>query len=187
MRSRTPVLAAIALVALVAVLGACKKAEEPVTTPVPPPPAPAPAVPPEATREVTESFPSQEVASEPVTEPSVDEWNRRGVLRTVYFGYDQSDLTDETRAVLQANAAWLKDNAKRSIRIEGHCDERGTVEYNLALGQRRAAAAKDYLVSLGVPAERIRTVSYGKERPADPGRSEDAWARNRRAEFYVES
>ncbi len=188
MRPRTFALAGFPLLVLLAVLGGCKKAEEAVTTP--PPAAPAPAAPApeaEARQEVTESFPSQAVASAPVTEPSVDEWNRRGVLRTAYFGYDRSDLTEETRAVLQGNAAWLKANPKRSIRIEGHCDERGTVEYNLALGQRRAAAVRDYLVSLGVDATRIRTVSYGKERPADSGRSEEAFARNRRAEFYVES
>ena len=189
MRSRFPLFAALLLLAVVALSVGCKQPVEPVTTPPTPSPAPeTPAAPaPEPKKEVTESFPTQAVTSEPVVEPSVDELNRRGVLKTVYFDYDKSDLSDGTRAALQSNADWLKANPKRAIAIEGHCDERGTVEYNLALGQRRAASVKDYLVTLGVAADRLRTVSYGKERPADPGHDESAWSKNRRAEFRIES
>jgi len=89
--------------------------------------------------------------------------------------------------VLDANAKLLRDNAGAGITIEGHCDERGTAEYNLALGEKRALAAKTYLVSLGVPADRVRTVSYGKEFPFDPGHDEGAWSKNRRAHFVVTS
>lgn len=187
MKSKGFVFVGLFLLMMFVLVAGCKKAEEPVTTPAPAaPPTIQPTTPPEQKQEVTDSFPTQPVVSEPIVEPSVDEWNRRGVLRTVRFDYDQSDLSEEARAILQANADWLQANPKRSIRIEGHCDERGTVEYNLALGQRRAAAVKDYLASLGVGAERMRTVSYGKERPADPGHAEFAWSQNRRAEFYVE-
>jgi peptidoglycan-associated lipoprotein len=87
--------------------------------------------------------------------------------------------------VLQANADLLRRYATWQISIEGHCDERGTAEYNLALGERRAVAARNYLVSLGIPADRVKIVSYGKEFPFDPGHSEEAWAKNRRAHFVV--
>jgi peptidoglycan-associated lipoprotein len=107
-------------------------------------------------------------------------------LRTVYFGYDQSDLNETTRRVLDANAKVLSLSPQFSVVVQGHCDERGTIEYNLALGQRRAEAVREYLVTLGVEARRLRTVSFGEERPVDPGSGESAWSRNRRAEFVVE-
>src|SRR5215510_8104557 len=152
----------------------CKK-KEPAVVPEAPPATPAPTpVPEPPKKEVTETFPTQPVEKAPV-EPSVDELNRQGVLKTVYFGYDSSDLTNEARQVLSANAEWLKAHATRKIRIEGHCDERGTVEYNLSLGERRAGAAREYLSSLGIDASRVRIVSYGKERPVDPGHNEEAW------------
>ena len=106
--------------------------------------------------------------------------------RTVYFDYDKSDLTDDTRNTIRGNADWLKQNAKWKVVIEGHTDERGTIEYNLALGQRRADAVRDYMTSLGLAATRLRTVSYGEERPAQAGTGETAWGKNRRAEFKVE-
>ena len=98
----------------------------------------------------------------------------------VFFGFDKSDLTTEAQATLNRQAAWLKKYATAKVTIEGHCDERGTREYNLALGERRATAAKNYLVAAGIPAARISTVSYGKERPAVVGSNEAAWAQNRR-------
>lgn len=107
------------------------------------------------------------------------------VFETVYFGLDESSLTSEARAVLAGHAEVLKANPGISLMVEGHCDERGTIEYNLALGQRRAAAVKQYLVNYGIPAGRIFTISYGKERPADPGHDEAAWAKNRRAGFEI--
>jgi peptidoglycan-associated lipoprotein len=98
----------------------------------------------------------------------------------VYFAFDKSDITPEARKILERQAAWLKSNANVTVTIEGHCDERGTREYNLALGERRATAVKNVLVALGIPANRISTISYGKERPAVPGSTEAAWAQNRR-------
>lgn len=99
----------------------------------------------------------------------------------VFFGFDKSDLSAEARATLDRQSAWLKKYPSVSIVMEGHCDERGTREYNLALGERRAAAAKNYLVASGIEAGRIKTVSYGKERPAVLGSNEASWAQNRRA------
>jgi len=108
-----------------------------------------------------------------------------GPLTDIHFAYDSANLTDEGRSTLEKHALWLQSHREVRVTIEGHCDERGTVEYNLALGEQRARAARDYLVSLGVAPERVRTVSYGKERPLDPAATEEAWARNRRAHFVV--
>jgi len=99
----------------------------------------------------------------------------------VFFAYDRSDLTPEGRRTIEAWAVWLRQNPGASLTIEGHCDERGTREYNLGLGERRADAARGFLVSLGVDARRVATVSYGKERPAIVGSAESAWSQNRRA------
>ena len=108
-----------------------------------------------------------------------------GPLEDVHFDYDESALTDAARTTLDHHAAWLKAHGAAKVMVEGHCDERGTVEYNLALGERRAQATRDYLVSLGVEAGRLSTVSYGKERPLDPSSTEAAFAKNRRAHFAV--
>jgi len=104
-----------------------------------------------------------------------------GVLKDVHFAYDSYELDGTARDVLAANAEWLKDNSRAKTEIEGHCDERGTVEYNLALGDRRANAARDYLQSRGIAADRMTTISWGKERPQNPASNEEAWAQNRRA------
>ena len=104
-------------------------------------------------------------------------------LQTVYFDYDSAKLKTRAKAKLERAADWLKRNPKVNVRIEGHCDERGTNEYNLALGERRALSARRYLVSLGINPDRIFTISYGEEAPADPGHNEGAWAKNRRCEF----
>jgi len=114
-----------------------------------------------------------------------DESGEGGPLADIHFEYDQSALTDEARATLEKHASWIQAHAGLRISIEGHCDDRGTVEYNLALGEQRARAAYDYLATLGVPKTRLNTVSYGKERPVDNGTSEAAWAKNRRAHFAV--
>jgi peptidoglycan-associated lipoprotein len=122
-------------------------------------------------------------APESKEEPSIryDDWTETAGVETVYFDYDSSDLTDAGRTVLKTNAEYLKSNPGMDVLVEGHCDERGTVEYNLALGQRRAAAVREYYITLGIPAATIGTISYGKERPAVPGNSEAAWAKDRRA------
>ena len=105
----------------------------------------------------------------------------QGVSDRVFFDYDSSSITAEGQKTLAAQAAWLKQNSKVNVTVEGHCDERGTREYNIALGERRAAAAKKYLAGLGVASSRINTISYGKERPAVIGEDESAWGQNRRA------
>ena len=108
-----------------------------------------------------------------------------GPIADIHFAYDEATLTDEARATLDHHAAWLKAHPAAKVMIEGHCDERGTIEYNLALGDRRARATQEYLVGAGVPAAMLRTTSYGKERPLDTASNEEAWARNRRAHFAV--
>jgi peptidoglycan-associated lipoprotein len=105
----------------------------------------------------------------------------------VYFGFDRYDLDDASRRTLERQAAWLDQYPGTTITVEGHCDERGTREYNLALGARRAAAVRDYLVSLGVDPARVRTISYGKERPVADGHNEAAWRLNRRGVTVVNS
>jgi peptidoglycan-associated lipoprotein len=104
-------------------------------------------------------------------------------LGAVFFEYDSFTLTNAARNTLRGHANWLKANPGRSVQVEGHCDERGTTEYNLALGERRAGTVRDFLVSQGVPAAQLSTISYGEERPVVQGESESAWSKNRRAEF----
>lgn len=121
---------------------------------------------------------------------SATEWeptspDGQGPLADVHFGYDQAALSDEARSTLEKHALWLQNHRDAKVVVEGHCDERGTVEYNLALGEQRARAAHDYLRSLGVAEDRMKIVSFGKEKPLDPGHNEAAWARNRRAHFVV--
>lgn len=104
-------------------------------------------------------------------------------LETVHFEFDKSNITADNKKILQSNADWIKKNANYKVQVEGHCDARGTIEYNLALGERRANAVKAYLVSLGVPTARLSVISYGKEKPLDPSDSDAAYAKNRRANF----
>ena len=180
----------VACVALCLVLSsaACKP-KPPKTTPAPPP-APStetkPAAPPPAKTDVQEGFPQQEPERAPIAEDAAA-LNAQGVLKTIYFDYDKSELSETARATLRANAEWLKANPKWNAVIEGHCDERGTIEYNLALGQRRANSVREYMGSLGVAVANLRVVSYGEERPVDPGHTEASWAKNRRAESKVEA
>jgi peptidoglycan-associated lipoprotein len=103
----------------------------------------------------------------------------------VFFEFDSYDLTADARDILKGNAEWLKGNSSARIEVEGHCDERGTSEYNLALGARRAQSAKDYLISLGISAERVSTISYGEEIPVCTESSESCWRQNRRARFVI--
>jgi peptidoglycan-associated lipoprotein len=107
------------------------------------------------------------------------------VIGDINFDFDKYSLRPEARDILKGHAAWLAKNKDYKMVIEGHCDERGTTEYNLALGERRAAEAMKYLVGLGVDAERMKTISYGEEMPLDPGHTEEAWAKNRRDHFVV--
>ena len=111
----------------------------------------------------------------------------KSALAKIYFDFDSYNLSGMARSNLVKNAKLLKKDTVGKVRIEGNCDERGSDEYNLALGEKRAKAAMQYLVTLGIPAERLSVISYGKEKPANPGHDEAAWARNRRDEFAVES
>lgn len=182
--------AALVLLVLMAVTaGACAKKQPPVARPAPPPPpgtadAARPPAPPEPVPE-PEGVPPMPITEDDIGSRSLDDINRDSPLRPVFFALDQHDIDAQGQQVLQQNAEVLKRYPSWQITIEGHCDERGTAEYNLALGERRAIAARNYLVSLGIPADRIRTVSYGKEFPFDPGHNEEAWAKNRRAHFVV--
>jgi len=103
----------------------------------------------------------------------------------IHFEFDSSTLTPEAQLTLKKKAEWLQNNPEAMSTIEGHCDDRGTSEYNLALGDRRATSAKNFLVDLGISASRLTTISYGEERPIDPGQNEDAWAKNRRCHFTI--
>ena len=104
-------------------------------------------------------------------------------LNTVYFNYDRSDIREDMKSVLRDNAAWILDNSSVNVQIEGHCDERGTNDYNLALGSRRAESIKRYFVALGVPAARLSTISYGEEQPICRESRESCWGKNRRGQF----
>ena len=103
----------------------------------------------------------------------------------IYFAFDRSDLTDESKSALREKGNWLRANGDYSVNISGNCDERGTAEYNLALGERRAHAAKKFLMALGISENRLATISYGEERPVDPGHNEEAWAKNRNDQFTL--
>ena len=108
-----------------------------------------------------------------------------GPLADIYFNYDSADLSEESLATLQSNAEWLNNNQDANVEVEGHCDERGTIEYNLALGAKRARAAREYLVALGVEANRLSTISYGEELPKCPDQNESCWQQNRRSHFLI--
>jgi len=141
----------------------------------PPPPAPAPSTEPPST--ATPAIP----APPPGAPPKPSEFAENENLRDIHFDFDKYDIRPDDARILDANAAWLKTNQRNLVLIEGHCDERGTSEYNLALGERRAKSAMNYLVAQGVAANRITTISYGKERPLCTEKTEACWARNRRA------
>lgn len=127
-----------------------------------------------------------EPSSQAQRQLTAQDFNARKVLRIIHFDFDKFDLRPDALEVLEANADWLKQHTAFSLVIEGHCDERGTNEYNMVLGDKRANAARNWLVDAGVNPSRIRTISYGEERPLAPGHSESAWSRNRRAEFTLE-
>ena len=177
------VLVVLVLAAATAFSGCGKKtrpappAPPPPVAPEAPPPAPPPAPKPEAAPVVDEYARLKAMSAEEI--------EKSGLLKEVFFDFDKADIREQDRATLSQNAEALKKFDFLRITVEGHCDERGTVEYNLALGERRAKAADDYLVSLGVPADRLKTVSYGKEVPVCTQSSEDCWQRNRRAHFTV--
>jgi len=153
------------------------------TTTVPPPPGPTTDVQPP--RDQTR----QDQTEDPLLSQDMqivnEELRRRGFSPDVYFAFDESALTDDSRGKLSRNADLLKAQTRLNLTIEGHCDERGTSEYNLALGERRASAVKSYLGSLGVGVDRMRTLSYGSERPVCTEHEESCWSQNRRAHMVI--
>ena len=188
-RNATALMVLVLLVTIV--IAACdKKGKPPVARPMPPPAsdtdpnaAPRPPAPPVPVNEPVPVVPA--MPEDMIGSKSLDDLNRDSPLRPLFFELDSADVSAEGQNVMQGNAAVLKKYPGMQITIEGHCDERGTAEYNLALGERRALAAKNYLVSLGIPADKIKTVSYGKEFPFDAGHDEAAWLKNRRAHFVI--
>src|SRR5688572_16194059 len=190
MTSRISVIAVTVLL----LVSACAKRQPPVAAPTQPPPSvtapPAVTTVPDAPRRVEDPLPvpaQPALSDDALGSKTLDDLNRNSPFKPVFFTVDSADLDTTGREVASANADILKKNPRWIITIEGHCDERGTAEYNLALGERRAIAVKTFLVSLGVPPDRVRTISYGKEFPFDPGRTEEAMAKNRRGHFVITS
>jgi peptidoglycan-associated lipoprotein len=184
-------LVVIGLVGL-ALTGACSRNKKPAVTPQPTPTvteAPAELPPrPGPPQRVEESVPvAPRLGEDSVANRSLDDLNRNSPLKPIFFPLDSAELDDTGRAVATADADVLKKYSTWAITVEGHCDERGTAEYNLALGERRASAVKAYLASLGVSSDRIKTVSYGKEFPFDMGHTEEAWSKNRRGHLVITS
>ena len=172
---RSPRIATLALAACLAAaltaVGCASRKQVSTTTPEPPPP----------TTTETETAPPPP----PPSSTSSDATEPRTSLRDAYFDFDDAGLNADAKSALENNARFMEGSGKSAVVIEGHCDERGSVEYNLALGDRRAKAAKEFLVAYGIAASRLTTISYGKERPADEGHYEAAWAKNRRAHFVT--
>jgi len=184
---------AVAVMVLIGV--GCASRKPPVAQPVQPTSSMAPALdvvptppPPPSTVQVTDSpVVTPKMPDDPMASRSIDDLNRESPLQAAFFDYDSAEVSAAARTALDANAAVLRKFPAWVVTVEGHCDERGTAEYNSALGERRAAAARTYLVSLGIPADRLHVVSYGKEFPFDAGHAESAWSKNRRAHFVITS
>lgn len=181
----------VAAAVLGAMLAGCGKKHPPVVAAAPTPSAvSAPTAPPPAPRPVQRVEEAVPVAQETIVEESIggrslDDLNRESPLKPALFDYDSAELDGDAQKIVQANAGVLKTFTTWVVTLEGHCDERGTAEYNLALGEKRAAAVKTYLVSLGISPDRLRIVSYGKEFPFDAAHTEGAWSKNRRAHFVI--
>lgn len=144
-------------------------------------PATPPAQPPVKEAAIQE----QQIKEAPLKEEAVKETRQAAPLDKIYFDFDSYLLSQASRDILYKNAEWILKNSQIKVQIEGHCDERGSDEYNLALGEKRAKSALKYLTTLGVPADKLTVISYGKEKPADPGHDEAAWSKNRRDEFII--
>ena len=177
----------VALTGVVAI--ACVRTPPPQVAPdapAPPPAAETTRVPPPAPEPAPPPPPPPPIAGEDeFASRSLEELNRESPLEPIFFQYDSSELDIAGRSILETNAEVLRRYPTWVITIEGHCDERGTPEYNLGLGERRALVTREHLVEMGIQVDRIRTVSYGKEFPFDPGNNEQAFAKNRRAHFVI--
>jgi peptidoglycan-associated lipoprotein len=171
----------LAIVLVFSFAVACKKKPKEV----PPPPPQTQEQPPVERVEAPVVQEPQLSEEELLLQKSLDQINREQPLGTVYFDYDRAVVRDDARATLEGNASWMKKFRTVKVLVEGHCDERGTEEYNLALGEKRAKAAQDYMLSLGIGSDRIKIISYGKSQPTNPGHDEGAWQMNRRAQFLI--
>jgi peptidoglycan-associated lipoprotein len=175
----------LVVLGLAVLITACpKKPPEPVEPAAAPPPTDTRAPQPVPTPPVQGDVKEQAVVERSVAQ-AFQEALRQFENQLVHFDFDRSEIRDQYKSVLDAKAGFLRKYPNVRIQIEGNCDERGTVQYNLALGDRRANSAKAYLVALGIDGNRISTISFGKERPLDPGHTEEAWAMNRRDKFVV--
>ena len=184
------VLPIVALAVALTVTACAKKVPPPAPAPAPPPPAapappPPPPPPPRAAATPPPSAAGAQSEEEVFARKTVEQLNAERPLDDVYFDLDESTIRGDARAVLQKDADWLKRWTSTQIAVEGHCDSRGSSEYNLGLGSRRATAVKDYLVSLGVPAARVTIISKGKEQPFCSQEEESCWQQNRRGHFVV--
>jgi peptidoglycan-associated lipoprotein len=178
----------VALAMTCVALSACKSKPAPPPAPVAPPPAfvAQPSAQPRVNQDsIDRVIRDRTAAAERDRLTAAAARARATIGQQIYFDFDKDDIRDDQRATLDAKVPILDANPSARIRIGGHCDDRGSDEYNLALGQRRSASAKRYLVSRGIPESRIETVSFGEERPAVQGENEDAWAKNRRDEFEI--
>jgi peptidoglycan-associated lipoprotein len=193
-RFRPEIQIAVLAIAAAVTVSACGGKKAPVVRPTDPPPVVANDTPPQPVRRDPPPPPPPppdptpvmtDLPSDDISTKSLDEINRAQVLKPVYFQLDSDSIDAQGQQAIVENAGLLKKYTDWVITIEGHCDERGTPEYNLALGERRALSAKNALTALGIAADRIKTVSYGKEFPFDPGHDDSAWSHNRRAHFVV--
>lgn len=177
-------MAIVALAIVTLFSTACRSKVKPVAAPEPPPAAPV-----EQAPAPVEDFTPVKETDDGIDMSDIDALNRQaqqqGWIQDAFFDYDQSSLTAAGRDALAASARWLKQQPALGLTIEGHCDERGTSQYNLALGERRAWAARQYLESLGIEGSRLRTMSFGEERPFAEGPGESAWSQNRRAHLVL--
>jgi len=166
----------LTVLAVITLFSGCKKKAGPQT----PPPAPA----------VSPSSPTTDWTPEKrdealKVETTADYYNKQGVLKRIHFEVNKWEILPESREILKRNAEWVLKHAEFNLIVEGHCDERNTEAFNLALGERRANAAKEYLIGLGIAASKIQTVSYGENKPLCSDHNEECWAKNRRAEFLL--
>ncbi len=192
MSSRTRIGQRAAIAAAAVLLAGCRHARTvtapavaPKTAAVQPAPAPETKVASPSADFVSPKADNDDVSTDPLKETEIAD--QKGWIRDAFYNFDSSTLTPTDEANLDTTSRWLRDHRRFDVVIEGHCDERGTEQYNLALGERRAWTAKEYLAARGIDPATMKTISYGKEKPFDPGHDEDAWAKNRRAHVVLTS
>ena len=173
----------LSIILILSISTSCKKKVKEVP---PPPPTPQAQEQPRVEKVEEPAIKEPVLTEEEIFQKkTLEEINQEKPLGMIFFDYDRYEIRSDAVPVLEANAQWLKNHPTVKILIEGHCDERGTEEYNLALGEKRAKSTMDYLISLGISPDRMKIISYGKSQPLDPGHDETAWAKNRRAQFLI--